>query len=263
MYSGYQYGDFGLLGGGLRPGFGIPYRVNQPVVVSSAYGDVNGDRVPDHVFLTAVKADDPSSPFVQQITLNVQDGATKKGYVIPLDSNGNAGYNPTLFLGDFTGDGVKDILISIDSGGSGAFTFDYIYSFVLNQARKLFDFNLYNEQNQYSVTYLDQYKVKVVSPATGQTYLIDISGRGTDYLSQIYNTDGTLIKPIQGWADGVSGFYPVDIDRNGVYEIQAYQQLSGLYHADSLGYMVNTLQWDGHKFSILQQWLAIFGTSQS
>jgi len=33
-------------------------------------------------------------------------------------------------------------------------------------------------------------------------------------------------------ADGVSGFYPVDQDRDGVFEIQAYQKNSGLYHAD-------------------------------
>lgn len=238
------------------------YRVNPPMVLTSAYGEVNGDGVLDFVYLTGVKAD-PSSPFVQQITLHIQDGATGQGYVVPLDDNGNAGYNPTLFLGDFTGDGIQDILISIDSGGSGAFTFDYIFSFAQNQARKWFDFNQYNEQHQYTVTYLDQYKVKVVSLAAGLTYLIYISGRGSEYLSQIYNADGTLKKPIQGWVDGVSGFYPVDIDRDGVYEIQAYQQISGLYHADSLGYIINTLRWDGSKFAILNQWLAMYGTSQN
>lgn len=249
MYGGYSYGWHGSSGGS--------YRVTQPVVVSSAYGDVTGDGIPDHVYLTAVKSSEPSSSYVTQITLNIQDGVTKRVYSVPLDSSGNAGYNPTLFLGDFTGDGVQDILITIDSGGSGAFTFDYIYSFVHHQSRQLFNFNQYNEQNQYTVTYMDQYKVKVVSSATGKTYLIDISNRGSEYLSEIYNADGTLKKPIEGWADGVSGFYPVDIDRNGVYEIRAYQQLSGLYHADSLGYMVNTLQWDGQKFAIIQQWLAI------
>lgn len=258
MYSGYQYGYNGLPSDEPRQGYGNPYR--QAVIVSEAYGDVNGDGAMDYVYLTAVRADDPSSPYVTQITLHIQDGITKRNHVIPLDDNGNAGYNPTLFLGDFTGDGVQDIMITIDSGGSGAFTFNYIYSFVHNQARKLFDYNQYNEQNQYTVTYLDYYKVQVVSAATGQTFLIDISGRGEEYLSQIYNRDGTLKKQIEGWADGVSGFYPVDMDRNGVYEIRAYQQLSGLYHADSLGYVVNTLQWDGNHFAILQQWVAIFGT---
>lgn len=231
-------------------------RANQPQIVSSKLGDVTGDGHPDYVFLTAV-ADVSSSSYLKEITLNIQDGATKQIYDIPLDASGNSGYNPTLFLGNFTGNGVQEIMVVIDSGGSGAFTFDYIYSFANNQARKLFDYNEYNEQNQYDINYLDSYKVKVISKVTSQHYLIDISNRGSEYVSQIYNSDGTLKKPTQGWADGLSGFYPVDIDRNGVYEIQAYQQLSGLYHADSLGYIVNTLQWDGQSFAILMQWLAI------
>ncbi|MGM8363901.1 FG-GAP-like repeat-containing protein [Virgibacillus sp. W0181] len=234
-----------------------PYRNSQPEVVSGAYGDVNGDGMADYVFLSAIKSADLSSPYVEQITLNIQDGATNFVQAISLETN--AGYQPSLYLGDFTGDGIMDILISIDSGGSGALTYDYVYSYVNNQAVKLFDYNDYNRQNQYTVTYLDQYKVSIQSPATGQTYLVDISGRSPDYLSQIYHVDGTLKKPIQGMDDGVSGFYPVDMDRNGVYEIQAFQLISGRYHADGLGYIINTLQWNGRKFVIWQQWLAILG----
>ncbi|TQS71249.1 VCBS repeat-containing protein [Ornithinibacillus gellani] len=236
-----------------------PYRAVNPEIVSGAYGDVNGDGIMDYVFLTAVKSEDPSSPYVTQITLNIQDGATKRIHPIPLDKNGNSGYQPTLFLGDFTKDGVSDILITIDSGGSGALTFNYVYSFRNNQAKKLFDFNAYNEENQYSVTFMDQYRVKIDSPATGKTYWISLAGRSADYLSQIYHQNGSLKKPIQGMADGVSGFYPVDMERDGVYEIQAYQQISGLYHADSFGYIINTLKWDGQKFAIWQQWFAMYG----
>ena len=105
------------------------YRNRQPEIISGAYGDVNGDGIADYVYLTAVKPADPSSPYLEQITLNIQDGATRKVYTIPLDENGNSGYEPTVFLGDFTKDGVMDILVSIQSGGSGAFTYNYIYSF--------------------------------------------------------------------------------------------------------------------------------------
>lgn len=235
----------------------------QPMVVSSAYGDVNGDGVPDHVYLTAESGAGQGSPYMQNITLNIQCGATRQVHTIALDPNANSGYNPTVFLGDFTKDGVQDILVAIDSGGSGALTFDYVFSFVNNQARKLFDFNTYNEQNRYDVKYMNGYKVKVSSPATKTDFIIDISGRDTDYLSQLYDAKGKLIKPVSGSYNGVSGFYPVDMDRDGVYEIQAYQRITGLYNADSLGYIINTLQWDGRQFGIWQQWLAIFGNPAS
>ena len=238
-----------------------PNRYRQPEIVSGAYGDVNGDGTVDYVYLTAVKSADPSSPYVEQITLNTSRWCNKSVHTISLDENGNSGYQPTVFLGDFTKDGIMDILVSIESGGSGAFTFNYIYSFVNNQARKLFDFDQYNKLNQYTVTYLDQYKISVQSLSNGQSYLIAINGRGADYLAQIYNENGTLKKPITGMVDGVSGFYPVDMDHDGVYEIQAYQKVSGLYHADSFGYVINTLQWDGQKFAIWQQWLGVFGNN--
>ena len=231
----------------------------QPVIVSSAVGDVNGDDVPDHVYLTADSGSGTESSYLRNITLHVQCGATRRVYAIELDPNANSGYNPTAFLGDFTKDGVKDILVTIDSGGSGALTFDYVFSFLNNTARKLFDFNAYNEQNRYDVKYMDGYKVKVTSPATKTEFIIDISGRDADYLKQLYNANGKLIEPVNGSYNGVSGFYPVDMERDGVYEIQAYQRITGLYNADSLGYVINTLQWDGRKFGIWQQWLAIFG----
>ena len=232
-----------------------------PEIVAGAYGDVNGNGTMDYVFLTAMKAADPTSPYLEHITLHVQDGATNKIYTVELDESGNSGYQPTVFLGDFTGDGIRDILITIDSGGSGAFTFDYVYSFVNNRPKKLFDFNSYNNENPYNVTYLNNFKVSVQSPATQQSFVVDLSDRGAEYLSQIYYQNGQLKQPVQGMADGVSGFYPVDMDRDGVYEIQAYQKISGLYHADAFGYILNTLKWDGNKFSIWQQWFALYGTS--
>lgn len=231
----------------------------QPLIVSSAEGDVNGDGVVDHVYLTAIKPSNQGSPYWEQIELKIQCGATKKVYSIALDPNANSGYNPVVFLGDFTNDHIKDILVRIDSGGSGAFTFDYIYSFVHNHARKLFDFNQYNQQMQYKVDYLNGYKVRVASLVTFQNYIIDISGRSAEYLSQIYYPNGKLKAPIQGAVNGISGFYPVDLDWDGVYEIQAYQRITGLYNADALGYVINTLQWNGQQFVIWQQWVAIFG----
>lgn len=225
-------------------------------VVFYARGDVNGDRIPDNVYLTGIKT--PGSPFTQNITLVIQDGRTGKFTSIPLREN--AGYNPTLFLGDFTGDGVNDILISIASGGSGGTMYYYIFSFISNIAQLLFDFNVYNEQFEYDITYQDNYKVEVISKNNNVKYIIDISYKGADYLDEIYDENGKLKQPITGFVNPLSGLYPVDFDSNGIYELLAYQKIAGRYNADSLGYVLNTLKWTTNMFVLDNQYVAIFGS---
>lgn len=230
--------------------------MNQHSIVSFARGDVTGDRVPDHVYLTGTKT--PSSPFIQNIILNVQDGRTGEVKSVPLRDN--AGYNPTIFLGDFTGNGVDDILISIATGGSGGIMYHYIYSFVGNTPQLLFDFNVYNEQYQYEVTYQDHYKVEVVSKINNKKYLIDISTRDAKYLNEIYDVNGKLKRPITGFVNPLSGLYPVDFDSNKVFELLAYQKVAGRYNADSLGYVLNTLGWKDNRFVLQNQNVAVFGS---
>lgn len=228
---------------------------NHSRVVSFARGDVTGDRVPDNVYLTGLIT--PDSPFIQNITLRVQDGRSGEFKSVPLREN--AGYNPTLFLGDFTGDGVDDILVSIATGGSGGTMYYYIYSFVGNRPQLLFDFNVFNEKYKYEVTYQDYYKVEVVSLINNQTYIIDISNKGTEYLNEIYDKNGKLKSPITGFVNPISGLYPVDFDSDGRYELLAYQKIAGRYNADSLGYVLNTLAWLDKGFVLQNQNVAIWG----
>ncbi|ABR49120.1 conserved hypothetical protein [Alkaliphilus metalliredigens QYMF] len=234
----------------------VNFSQKNAMIVSSAWGDVNGDGIPDHVYLTGVKTID--SPFIQKITLVIQDGRTGMMSYVPLKSN--AGYNPTLFLGDFTGDGIKDILISIASGGSGGIMFYYIYSYVCNTPKLLFDYNVFNEAYKYQVIYKDYYKVEVINVTEGIRYVIDISTRDQDYLNEIYDAEGKLKSPIEGFVNPLSGLYPVVFDSDGVYELLAYQRISGRFAADALGYVLTTLKWNGRKFALVNQSVAIGGS---
>lgn len=210
------------------------------------YGDVNGDGVKDKVSLYGNKPDGPTSIFTDNIILVIQDGKTNFVYIVPLEYN--SGYNPTIFLGDFTSDKVDDILISIDSGGSGGYTFYYVYSFIGNNLKKLFDFNIFNNYLPYDVTYKNYYKVSVVNKNSKKEFLIDISNKDKSYLMDLYNKDGTLKKPTSGSVSVLSGLYPIDFDRNGVYDLYAMQRIIGLYNADGLGVLQTTLVWNGKNF---------------
>ncbi|OES46584.1 hypothetical protein [Domibacillus iocasae] len=224
-------------------------------VVQVKYGNVTGDGVTDVVYLTAVQT--PGSPFLQQITLVIQCRRTSQSFRIPLQEN--AGYHPTIFLGDFTGDRVKDILIVINTGGSGGAIYAYVFSFRNGRFNQIFEANAFNEKGEYDVRYQDHYKAEVTSKQPDKRYIVDLTTKGKDYLNEIYNPDGTLKKPIQGWVSPLSGLYPVDFERDGVYELVAYQNIAGRYSADRLGYMENVMKWNGHTFESDRQYVSIFG----
>ncbi|MEW5595925.1 hypothetical protein ABGT24_20830 [Peribacillus frigoritolerans] len=57
--------------------------------------------------------------FADNITLIIQDGGSNQISTINLQNN--AGYNAKLLLVDFSKDNIFDILVSIDSRGSGGY----------------------------------------------------------------------------------------------------------------------------------------------
>lgn len=221
-------------------------------------GDVNGDKIIDNIYLIGFQSLD--SPLTQNIRLVIRDGASGVYYNIPIKEN--IGYDPQLFLGDFTGDGIDDILISIATGGSGGIYNYYIYSFVHNSVHLLFDSEVYNNQYTYGVNYKGNYKVAVISNNNEMRYLIDISLRDVDYLREIYDESGDLLHPIEGWVNPMSGLYPIDFDYNKVFELLAFQKIAGRYNADSLGYVQNTLRWDNNAFILDRQEVSIFGQNK-
>ena len=219
-------------------------------------GDVNGDSIIDNIYLVGEAPYGSESPFVTNISILIQDGRTNAFYRI--NPKENAGYNPTIFLGDFTGDNINEILLSIDSGGSGGYAFYYIYSFMNNRTTILFDHEVYNKEYTYTVTYKDNYQVEVVEN-NAKTYIIDIKYKGSEYLNEIYDESGKLKQPIEGWVNPLGGLYPVDFQRDGVYDLDTSRSIAGRYNADGLGYVQTSLEWNGTKFVPLFQTVGILG----
>lgn len=209
--------------------------------ITSQKADVTGDGVLDTISITGNKVLPPGE-FIQNLTLVIVDGANGSTANIPL---GVGGYNPRLFIGDFNCDGVADILVSIDSGGSGGFGFYYIFSYKNDQLTRLFDWEEFNQEYKFTVEFLDYYRVRVYSQNLHKTFIIDVSDK-KDVYAQIYGPDGKLLKPVQGFVPGLNTLYPAG-GENGCYDLLAILRIAGLYNADVIGYIEITLRWDKNK----------------
>ncbi|WP_144023729.1 VCBS repeat-containing protein [Paenibacillus sp. FSL H8-0548] len=228
-------------------------------ILDMKQGDINGDGIPDNVYLLGNKPDGPSGIFAEQITLVILDGYSQQRIVVPLQNN--VGYNASLFLGDFDQNKISDVLISIDSGGSGGYGTFYVYSFAHNELRLLFTSDQYNQENQFHVQYEDMYKVAVTSPQLGMRFIIDISGKGYTYLSTYYHDNGVLKKPIQGEVLALAALNPIVSNENrGSFDLLALQRIIGTTNADTLGYVENLLSWNGITFLSSRLTVAILGS---
>jgi len=214
-------------------------------IIQTKRADLNGDGVIDTIYLTGEK-EKPQDIFIRNIALEIEDGKTRK--ITKITFSNNAGYNPRLFIGDFNKDKIDDVMISIDSGGSGGFGFYYIYSFAGNISRMLFDNEEFNQEFKYDVIYKEGCKVQVYSYQLKKTYIIDVSEKQKGIYAEIYNKNCKLLKPTSGFVPGLNNLYPLATDEPGSYNLLAISRVIGLYGADTLGYLETVLEWNGTKF---------------
>lgn len=258
-----QFLPFANVSAHIPPPFGISCHTSLKgaiylalAVAASLSADVTRDGVPDLVALVGERI--PGSQYWQNLRLVIQNGATS--VIGAIDLPVMQGVSPTLFVGAFTGPGAQNILVSLPTGGSGGIVDYFIFNYENAIIETLFNSETYNSEYQYQVDYVDNYRVAAVSQNNQKSYFIDISQRGDDYLSPIYLPNGVVRQPLQGFVNPLSGLYPIDFDGDGVYALQAWQEIAGLSNADTLGYFLNRLEWMGTQFVLTDQLVGIPGT---
>lgn len=213
----------------------------QPVMLYSLYGKTaNGEGYNAKLFATYENKGVYATDIKIEITFKDKSGYT----IVPGQ---NSGYSPAITLADFYGDGGKQVFYGAGSGGSGAFGYYYVFNITKDGAEAVFDF----EQcyNTYSAKYTDGYKVQVSESLSGAEYFIDISRRGQDYLSSIYDECGLLLKPVSADVSAVNTVLPFFDNYRGRFNLIIMRRITGLYGADALGYTQDFVTFTGEGFT--------------
>lgn len=212
------------------------------VIIDIQKDDVTGDQVQDVVLLVGQSMKDNPS-FYSLLNVVVQDGKSGKFTTLPERQIKEylRGYEPKLFLGDFTGDKVKDVMVTVATGGSGGTYNHLIASWKNNKPVIIFGENE-NQGLKIKGNYLDGFKAELYSEVLNKTFIVDVSGYKKEYIeAKIYDANGKYIyaNQYQGqngskydiFSDPFSSLVPVDVDNDGVYELQGQQSVWGPFHA--------------------------------
>lgn len=205
--------------------------------VFEAEQDVTGDSKPDHIFIKGQPYDEGAG-FLKEIKLEVQ---ASNGKTYSKDLEG--GYEPAIMFEDLNHDNVKDMFISIPTGGSGGLSHYYLYT--------LKDFDLKDlgipEGLVTTSQFQDDYKATLEIQNTGQTFEFDLKDRKKEYNRLGLYHNGKLNEPTELMIDPYGSMKPVLL-KNGQYGLRAVQGVSGAYHADGIGYIESLWFYENGKW---------------
>lgn len=209
------------------------YRSSKKVIADMKTSDINGDGFIDYVYLIGEKSD-YITLYIDKLQLLIVDGMTNIPKVYPLEFSG--GYSPKLFLEDFNGNTVSDILIHIPTGGIDGYSYNYLFDYMDNTLTPLFNAKTFSTGLSCEAIYKDFYKVNIVINTPKRSFTIDISDK-KDFNKDIYDDNGRLLKPIKGQILALGVVYPVCLNYDKIFQLKTSQRIIGRSNADTLGYV--------------------------
>lgn len=217
------------------------------VILDRQTGDITGDGKAKNIFLVGRKPD-ANSKFTDDLSIIVQ-GEGQNAVTVKLPNVG--GYDSTLFIGDFSGDKVNDILVTIPTGGSGGVIEHRIVTFV-GEPKIIFGAE---ENKGIAATgrFIDGFRFELTEETTKRKAIVDLTNKKDTYIkATLYDVSGKLLRQQSGWVNPLGALYPIDIDHDGVFELRGQQRAAGLYNADTVAYVYSIWKYSNQKWTAKQ-----------
>lgn len=159
------------------------------------------------------------SQFKENISIKVKTGDEE----IRIVPTVNYGYEPSVFLGDFIGNGLNQIFYWVNSGGSGAYSSSQVISL----------------QNGKQITIYDSENFKNTAKAELRDNLVQIK-----YLNNNYYLDASFADLSENknvYISDVNTVMPVYNGGLGKYQIMQFQKVYIDYTANNIGYLTSII----------------------
>ena len=161
---------------------------------------------------------------------------------------GGPAYSGKIELCDLDGDGDSEILlhetISV-TGGAGGY-YSAVFDFIDGEFIKLFaspESKHFDTGFEIEILENNEFLIKNRFTQYSETFILN--ARSEDYYKKWwYDENGVPINDRGLWVDSFLEFKPVDIDNDGVYEIQTRQYTCLVDHSDFIGEAISVLKYN-------------------
>lgn len=231
-------------------------------VYDSTRIDADGDGAADDVLLVG-ENDDTSAPFgfqTRNLAVVVRDGVSGKfaAYLFPEDFGFEL---PRFSIGSFTAAKKNEILVSVETGGSGGIV---LYALMAYENEKVVSVLSQEELNKgldLNIVCLPGFKMKISDKNTGFNSIADFhDGEAVPmYIDRgVYNKAGVFLKD-QTYVDGeviddvFISLDPADNDGDGILELHGKQRISFIAHGNTVAWAESVWSVKGGRLRLVSE----------
>ncbi|MCC3866733.1 hypothetical protein [Terrisporobacter mayombei] len=231
---------------------------NKKVIIDAAYGSITNKYADDKVILVGEFPDEKSNYANSlQLVINRENN-------LPLTINvPYNGYNMQLFVEDFTGDRLDNIMIRgeynntlVDKNGHNnliSYELGVIYKYENEKLIEIFNMEKYKNNNLPSAKFKNNYRTSV--SCNKKKYLIDLSTRSKEYLNEIYDENKKVKTNLRPTLDNPSEIFPIKEVFNDCYNLLIYQRIVGINNSDVIGTIETLINLNNNKINIVYEGL--------
>ena len=231
---------------------------NKKVIIDVAYGSITNKYSDDSVVLIGEFHDEKSNHANSlQLVINREND-------LPITVNvPYNGYNMQLFVGDFTGDKIDNIMIRGEyenpqiykDGHDNLISYELgvIYKYESEKLIEIFNMKKYKNNNLACAKFKSNYRTSV--SCGKKKYLIDLSTRPKEYLNKIYDEDKRVKTNLKPTLDNPSEIFPIKEVFSDCYNLLIYQRIVGINNSDVIGTIETLINLNNNNINIIYEGL--------
>ncbi|GHH99095.1 hypothetical protein [Neobacillus kokaensis] len=211
------------------------------VTISEQKADITGDTELETILLKGVPYQEEED-FLKEIFIEIKASNGKK-YTFPLESGAKASFQ----LVDLNHDGVRDVLATVQTGGSGGIVLSFLHS-LKNFVHT--DLTVPDPVEMES-RFVNDYKAEIKIKETGKTYPFDLKDRKLYYKKLGLYYKGKLNEPTELMVNSYSSLKPVELGE-GKLGLKGVQRIAGIANADTICFVESTWRYLNGKWNLLE-----------